>query len=351
MKNRIQLLFEQVNRVPESQVRSDFDNYKSVNGGGLNIPKGSEVVKFKHPIDEFAFGFDKWRSNYMWDKYAPTVEDLNKLIPKDSVRMFTTPDGIRYTASLVRIQDDPPIWRFNGYHNPNGQPFGLVDRMKTLWEKYGLYIQIAASLIAAILTAGQSVWIQLAIQAGIDLLAASWQYFEGKDTMGAAISLILACIPFSSKFFRIGHISNEVLSKLIGKFSSVTTKEELEAVYKTLTKEELIAFNKVFSNQKEELVKETSKILYNNIKQAISDGTIDLAKIPVGQRQQVRDLLYQLGMSAGVVVGAAGKQYYDVKQGEKAFQNLQQTFSSKPMGLTNDSGKVFVDMPDLENEQ
>jgi hypothetical protein len=91
-----------------------------------------------------------------------------------------------------------------------------------------------------------------------------------------------------------------VIRSLIGKIGKANSVDELKVAFNSFSEQEKILFTKVFSNQKQDLVKNTSKFFYDRVRVAVKNGSINLAKIPMKQRQQWKEFLSQLGATAGI---------------------------------------------------
>jgi hypothetical protein len=288
-------------------------------GNTIVLPKGTSFKVWEHPINPFKFSPDykNWKGT-SWEAYIPTEEELERIFPEGTLRYFTTPNNKFYKATIKRISDPPHLkhafgWYVDSNNIPYEQPFekdelpeGMTYKDQTFWEKWGdVILQVAATLLATWITGGMSIWVQLAVHAGIDLTFAGKQLIEG-DNFGAALSAIIAFVPLSSTLLGIGNISGRMLKNITSKVASCSGIRELKAVYKGFTEEEKIAFTKIFSNQSDKLVKATSKAFYDKLALAVKNGNLSLSKIPLTQRKHLREFLFQLVTSIGIT-GAAVK--------------------------------------------
>jgi hypothetical protein len=283
----------------------------------LALPIGTKFKVWKHPISPYDYSSDyrSWVGSG-WEKFIPTTNELDSLFPDGTLRQFTTPDGTKYNTHLKRVSDPPNlkhvfVWYYDGegrpYQqniDPNEIPKSLTPEEKTWWDEWGLIIaNVATSLVAAWLTGGASIMIQIAIQVGIDLTFAGIQLANG-DKFGAGISAILAFIPLASKFLKIGEVSSKMLANIITKVKSCADVEALKTAYIGFSQAEKVAFRKIFSNQSEELMRATSKAFYLEIKEALTKKTLSLSKIPVTQRKSIREFFFNVMVTAGVFGGS-----------------------------------------------
>jgi hypothetical protein len=308
----------------ENQKEVDFYNKymmvqiphsESFNSTTLAIPTGSKINVWHHPITpgDFSKDYAAWRGT-AWESYIP--QNLNEIFPEGSLRSFTVPQGVKYSTHIKRISDPPNLkYAFDWFYNQDGQPYkqnfvsgeipkSLTPEEKTWWSEWGpVILNVTASLAAAWMTGGLSVWVQIGVQVGIDLGFAGYQLEQG-DKFGASISAILAIIPLASKILKIGEVSGTVLASLTKKVGSCSDITALETTYAGLSSVEKIAFRKVFSNQSQEIVRATSRTFYNRIRVALKQGTFKMESIPIAQRKSVRELLFQLMVTGGVFGGS-----------------------------------------------
>lgn len=197
---------------------------KSVNG------KVTTFTKYQHPINPKEI-FKSWIGT-QWDSYIPTEEQLQDILPNDTLRSFTI-DGIKYTAYLKRIDDDPITWQFLWYYNKDNKPYNqnLYIKTEQIPEEYrysfikewGEDILMAASLLSAIFIPGLG---GIALGVLLDLGVAGIKLEKG-DTWGAGICSILAFLPVIGEIANVGRVSNKTAERLVREVGDVNSYKEL----------------------------------------------------------------------------------------------------------------------------
>jgi hypothetical protein len=290
---------------------------------GLVLPKDSSVSYWKHPINVYSFSpsYKEWEGT-PWESYIPTNDMLEAIFPEGTLRSFTVPDGQHYNATIKRIAEPPHLqfqfnWFFDGDNQPYQQPFKpeeLPNSMRykdeTWWEQHWqLIAQVVGGLAIGILTGGMSIIAQLGIEFAFNSIFTVIDISKG-DNFAAGLGLIFSLIPGSARLLinkgLLGGIAKNELNSLVSKVATWTDEEIAKDGFLALNDQEKLIFTRVFSNQKDVIIKATSKTLFDSLYKAFKEGSLELTKIPVAQRTQWKDFVYQLAISAGIVTGAVG---------------------------------------------
>jgi hypothetical protein len=185
---------------------------KNING------KVTTFSKYQHPINPQEI-FKSWVGT-QWDSYIPTQEQIQDILPNDTLRSFTV-GGVKYIAHLKRTNDDPITWEFLWYYDKDNKPYNqnLYVKTEEIPEEYrysfikewGEEILMAASLLSAIFIPGLG---GIALGVFLDLGVAGIKLEKG-DTWGAGICTILAFLPVVGEIANVGRVSNKTAERLV----------------------------------------------------------------------------------------------------------------------------------------
>lgn len=272
-----------------------FDSYKipipnSASQNGKNVkdlllPKGSKVKLFQksEPRTDL-FSFKNWGGT-KWEKYIPSENDLVYHLPDNTLRSFETPDGEFFKGQIKRIKDNPPTYSFDWYYNENNEPYNqaevlgdteipddFLSKEGGFWDTWGTWITAGLSVLATILFPGSiGLWLSVAI----DLTQAIEDLAKGNN-MGAFISTILALLPVGiGKIPGIGTITKKECDILANKFVNAKTEAEIVQIYNGLEEAEKKAFQTVFSQDPEKLLKSLDTVWWQNLSQGLQTGAYD----------------------------------------------------------------------------
>jgi hypothetical protein len=278
------------------------------------IPVDSKISLWNSGDDRQKGLFSNWFKTG-WQEYIPKEDYLKKLLPDNTLRSFTTPDGIRYQSFLERTTEkEPYYYRFIGYKDEKGNPYdqekyvGKIPSslQKGNWfeENWEILAQIAATLAVGIATGGQSLVVQALAQLGVDLVFTAKQLSEG-DSVGALMTFILGLTPVIGRLSKFGTTAPlKFLSKYGTELSKIKDPKTLSLFYESLKGEEKILMSRLIKQTPAELKKMADEGFSNAMKKAIKDKTIKLENIPQSQRLWWRQFIVEpsAGMGAATVV-------------------------------------------------
>jgi hypothetical protein len=325
----------------------------------IAIPIDSKIYLWNSGDDRQKTIFGNW-FNTGWEEYIPKEDYLKKLIPDNTLRRFTTPDGKTYYTHLIRTTEKEPFYyKFNGYKDEKGNLYdqkkyvGKIPRLlvKGNWfeENWAFLAQIAASLAVGIATAGQSLVVQALAQLSVDLVFTAKQLSEG-DNVGALMTFILGLTPVIGRLSKFGTKAPlEFLSKKGNELSKIKDPKTLSLFYQSLKGEEKVLMTRLIEQTPAELKKMAEEGFSNAMKKAIKDGTINLEKIPQSQRLWWKQFLVEpgVGLGAGVGVGAVVAK----QEQEKALEKTKSIIKGdKPAEWTDEEGEQALNKVIQSNE-
>jgi hypothetical protein len=305
----------------------------------IAIPDDSKVSLWNSGDDRQKGLFSNWFKTG-WQEYIPKEDYLKKLLPDNTLRSFTTSDGIKYMSFLERTTEkEPYYYRFIGYKDEKGNPYDqekyvgkIPELMEKSWfrENASIISQIAASIVVGILTGGQSLVFQAIAQLGVDL-AFAIPYIQKGDNIGAAISVIMGLIPVAGRLSKFGVKSNiSFLSKYGKSLSEITEVDDLIKWYEKLDEPDKLLMTRVFKQTPGELKNMTSKSLIKGFTDAVENKTIELSKIPASQLLWWKQLFVEGGVSLSTGVGLQiANTIYQSKKTEEKISSTQFTQTEK----------------------
>ena len=278
----------------------------------IAIPKDSKILLWNSGDDRQKAIFGKWFGTG-WQEYIPKEDFLKSILTDNTLRRFTTSDGITYMTYLERYTEkEPYYYRFVGYKDDKGNPYnqekyvGKIPKlMEENWfrENAAIIAQIAASLVVGFLTGGQTLIFQAIAQLGVDL-AFAIPYVQKGDYIGAYISVIMGLIPVAGRLTKFGVKPNiSFLSKYGKALSEITEVDDLIKWYEKLGEPDKLLMTRVFKQTEGELKNITSKSLIKGFSDAVKNETIVLSKIPASQLLWWKQLFVEGGVSLTTGVG------------------------------------------------
>jgi hypothetical protein len=272
-------------RIEKEKEKNFNDNFfiiqvpdtNAYNSDTVIIPKSVNGIKtsygvFKHPISPMTF-FKDWY-NTQWESYIPSESQLNDILPQGSLRWVMV-DGNRYSATVIRVNDNPVQWKFNWYHNENDQPYNQYDYVrkdqipksamkkdKTWWDKWGQWLMMGASLLVSIVVPGAAgIWLAV----GIDLAAATDILIREGDTIGAAMFAILAFVPVIGNAMKWGRVSTETANRLAKEFAPLKTEDEIIAKMNSLPAKDKYLIQQILKEDPKRIAQMIDSVLSKKI--------------------------------------------------------------------------------------
>ena len=298
-------------------------------GGNIRIPKDSEgTIKYFKGDENLVVRFaDKQKGangELLWaGEPAPAEVDLKEILPINTLRCFTTKkDGYFYS---VILQKNDGAWTANKnyyatvgskyipYNPKNYINYSTSTNVLEFLDEHGeLILQICGSLLAAFITAGQSLVIQCIAQAAVQIPFSIKDALEDKK-VGAVISLALCFLPFAGKAARfIGtKFNRQILNSLSKELSVCKSIDEIKAVINDakiagkLDKDTELILSRLIKQTPEELGKIIGTPIIEGFKSGVKDGSIVLSKIPSGQLLWWKKALLEGGSGLSLMIGSA----------------------------------------------
>lgn len=356
-------------------------------GKYMYAPEGTKILsffesdamdgsRFKDSLKTFISKEKGGLGNSQTQAWIP--RDWSKIVALNSVSQFKTPDGKQYQAVIRHPQLDKlgsTTWEefYKLYPNPNGwkfyyyltidgkEAFKGVTPTKTVLhhlDEWKYYILAGASILAAVLIPGIG---GLIVAIGIDLFAAGLQVYEG-DTIGAAVSAILAFVPVIGKVIPGLKVSKEVAENLAKGLAPLDTEAKIIAFVEELPQQQRYFMQKLLAEDPKKLSDLIAKEMYQNVKpenvldvvselnKLIKNKTLDKVKAETWYKSLgLKRFGFDLGVSGLVAVGGGILKFYlamantieamnitveeeQVKIGElleKIYQNSPQDFENK----------------------
>ena len=298
-------------------------------GGNIRIPKDSEgTIKYFKGDENLVVRFaDKQRGangELLWaGEPAPAEVDLKEILPINTLRSFKTKkDGYFYS---VILQKNDGAWTANKnyyatvgskyipYNPKNYINYSTSTNVLEFLDEHGeLILQICGSLLAAFITAGESLFIQCIAQAAVQIPFSIKDALEGKK-VGAVISFALCFLPYAGKAARfIGtKFNRQILNSLSKELSVCKSIDEIKAVINNakiagkLDKDTELILSRLIKQTPEELGKIIGTPIIEGFKKGVKNGSIVLSKIPSGQLLWWKKALLEGGSGLSLMVGSA----------------------------------------------
>lgn len=359
---------DKANQLKEQEVVTGYANVKDrykvegqdtilmPDGNATYVPTGTKILQ---TIDQEYFlelltstSLINWVSkekggqgNKETDLWIPTLDLWPKIAKLDSVASFKIPAGNVYKAiftnpilqkvtswdEFYKLDPKPETWKFSGYYDNNNQPYKPVSVPKQneflnwLTDNWEFIAEILGSIIAGILTAGSSLWIQALIQVGVGMAFAGISYAIDGNEVGLAMNTFIALLPFIPAATKLGVKGPLIgLKKLGPKLAVAKTEEEVLTILKGFSKEEQLIISRC--------LKQLPKADFDKVvKDKLVQGFMDMArkgqittdwvqKIPAGQLRWWKELLVEGGGALPIIAG--GYAYSSAQERKKDEQEL-----------------------------
>jgi hypothetical protein len=289
----------------QEQLKTDFNSkfttfkipqnkYKVQN---LTLPKDSSVTMWKKNEDRVKRFFKSWEGS-QWDSYIPKNKDFDYLLPDDSLRAFTLPDGKFFTGRVKRVSDNPLKYEFDWYYDNNDKPYDqneilgdieipddFLVKEEGFWDKWGGWITAGLSMLVAAVVPGTQ---GLLLSALIDLIQVAYSLSEG-DKFGAVISTIFMFIPFIGPSIKgLGRISKAKATELAEKFAVAESKAQVDLIYEGLSEPDKIIFRTVFSQDPNKIIKLLDQKYWDMLVDGLRNTTFDKADFVKSVNELIR---------------------------------------------------------------
>ena len=346
--------------------------------GKIKIPDSAEVVLFTPEMDRrkviakdhYRVSGDDvyWRIGYD-KKIGEDVVELVKqeqllvALPDNHVRYFTTEDGKVWNFTITRVgrneEDRSGIWeiRYKSFHttDASGKKIAYDYRVYIkksvsttiieFFDEYGeIILQVVLSVAISIATFGQSLWIQALAEFALNAAFAAKQLLVDKNNFGAALSLIIAVVPFGSIGLRYGFgQSFKALSKYGPELAKAKDLKQAQNIISGFSETEQILIKKALSLPEKTLKQAMEEGTMKIFTEGIKNKTIDIAKIPFTQRTALWQSMFDLiGMGGVAFAGIKYKQQMIEKETEE-MANLAESLWSPTNGFNTPEFKKWVE--------
>jgi len=326
----------------------------------LPIESENTIEKFLFPeCKDFVTGVD------FCSKYNLTTEDIQRVVPRNTVKQFVIGDDLYRATIGYRVSKRELV--FAGYVNANNEFYKTPnpDDFKNAWEKflddYGTGFQIAGSLLAlavvSYFTGGMG--LPLAYRLGLEILVelavnvpvALYDYKKG-NTASGNLSLLFSLLPLI-QLPALQGVSKETLESISQKLAQVNieTGADLAKFYDDKLNEiEKYAFSRVMKQNPNAL----KELVDNRLKSIILEATKDtsyLKRILFKDRNWWKNLGVQF---PAVMAGVFAKKYLGDDFTETELERIKNYLEiyEKKVGETqaNQSYEAMIDDEELGRE-
>jgi hypothetical protein len=195
------------------------------------------------------------------------------------------------------VTSDSFLNEFGTLYNGQYLMYNKLDFLKpSFWEEYGSSILLGASFALAFL--GPETWPLILAQSGLDVASANLELKQGNNE-GAKLALLLGLVPFLGKLAI--KVPTSEINNLAQKFVNATTKQQVDSVVASLSKEELKTLQSLYEIGDINKLKSSLSSLGNNQKevfQTIKKQAKDVKGFAPAQVKQIG--LTVVGASAAV---------------------------------------------------
>lgn len=307
-------------------------------------------------------GYDKEIEDDVYE--LVTNEQLLMVLPDDSLRYFETKDGKLWTFVLTRTgvnkEDRSGIWTIKYktfvYHPTPTAPYENYDSKKYInvsvstkilqfFDEYGeVILQVVLSVVAGILTMGQSLWIQALAELVINAGFAIKQIYVDNNNFGAALSLMISIVPFASIGLRYGlGQSFKALSKYGPELSQAKTIGEAQKIIEKFDDAEQILIKKALSLPEATLKKAMSEGTMRIFTEGIKKGTLKIASIPFEQRTWLWQSMFELLGMSGILLSGIKYRKEMIERETEEMANLAESYWSPQNGFNTPEFKNWFE--------
>lgn len=342
--------------IASSDEVSGYEPIKSIDNSAVLVPKGTKILEKANTSYYLELMSSKslssWRDkkkggegNEKTDLWLPSLKEWPYIATPDSVVKFQTPNGDTYRAiysvegpiskisdweSFYKMEPNPLAWQGWYYRKGDNKPYEqpktdnpwYMEVLYWIKDNWGIVAQIAASIIAGVLSGGLTLMTQALIQLGIDLTFALKELLIDKDSWGATVSFIVGLVPVAGRLAKFG--VNDVVKflKKEGKIlSKIKTPAEFEEYFLKLSDADKLLVTRALKQTTGELKKAMGIAGVNSLKEGLKTGTIVLSKIPSKQLLWWKQLFIEGGVALTTGVGLElAKAFWQIKQAIKIFQ-------------------------------
>lgn len=174
-------------------------------------------------------------------------------------------------------------------------------------ENEDILLQIGASIAVGIATGGQSLLVQALAQAAVQLPFSIQQLREG-DSVGAVISLAIACLPIVGRYVgrTIPYATLKNIETKLPQLASAKTADEAVAVINQFQPEEKKLIAKVMTMPKE-FENVIGKSIKKGIDSAVKKGELEIPKLTFKEQAWWKQMGVELPAAFGM---AGGGEYF-----------------------------------------
>lgn len=318
------------------------------------------VLQFKNAFEKD--GEYYWPQTYVGEDNKPYVKNelapdegwLKEQFPTGTIKYIETKSDNRTYMVVLTQRGGYGEWKVNpGYFfNDKSRyiPFSPKKYIHTsvttkVWEwikeNWTTLVQILGSVIAGILTAGASLWVQALVQAGVDLGFAAVTFVVDKNPVGLAMNIFIGCLPFIPAATKLGVKGPlEGLKRLGPKLAVAQTDEQVLSILKGFSKEEQLIISRCLKQlPKAEFEKIVKSKLVRGFMDKAKKGQFTsewIQKIPPGQLKWWKELLVEGGGALPIMAG--GYAYSSIQERKKDEEIVLEFIinNQKPTGTYED---------------
>jgi hypothetical protein len=298
------------------------------------------------------------------EELAPSEDWLKSKFRTNTIKgIRTKKDNLFYTIILRRkiktisniyrqeqIKDDE--WTVqNGYYAQIGDKYYIykpenyiytsvtTQTIEFLSEYWPIIGEVAASIVAGILTGGYSFVVQALVQVGVGATFATGIYLASdkttEDKIGYGVALAISLLPFipaATKWGVRGPLKS--LTKYGDELANASTPEEVLKIINKFDEAEKIMIQRCFTQiPKAEFNKVIKDQALRGLAEQVRKGQVNISKIPAGQLKWWKDLIQQTAPVLPIMV--AGYTYQSIekrKEDEELLKSiLKEMLEGKPI--------------------
>jgi hypothetical protein len=334
---------EEKSKFLENTITVKTPYVKTQENDEIQLPKNTKTVLWGPSDSRTNYFFKNWYKS-QYEEYIPKEDYLKKILPDNTLRYFTLPNGEVFSLRLKTYDDK--TWTPLGYYNKDNKQYTIKEYIGKIpellqpnwFEKNSLLLsQIAVSLVVGFLTGGESLIFQAMAQLGVDVSYAGIYLSKG-DKVGAAICLLMGLVPVGGRLAQYGVKENiQFLSKYGKTLAEIPDNEGVIKFFNALNESDKLLMTRVFKQTPGELKNIATKTLVEGFEKGVKSGSIVLKDIPLAQRLQWKQFFVEGGLSLSVGVGA--QLTYSIYEAKKEMESLQTRLNNTEK--RNERSKVY----------
>jgi hypothetical protein len=251
------------------------------------------------------------------DDDTPDEDTLREIFKDGTVSQITSNvDGRVYKIHLKRLPKNEGGYEpKQGYYTDKGEAYDPEYYLYISWrnkvekwidDNWVLILEITGSIIAGIMTGGAALWIRALAQVGISLSAVGLGLLiKGKeDNIGLGISILIACLPFTTWGLKIGVKGPlKMLTKYGAELATARSKFGiLRVIAKIQDPIEKRLIIRLFKEAPAELINEVKTLVAKGFVEEVKNGTIKLSMITLKQQGWWKQTLFEVGGGVGLAI-------------------------------------------------